>query len=1020
MIPAAGWQGSPFSAPAADRVDTTFGDLLAGLAQTNPAATAIIDGEVVTSFGELAGLVGGLARQILAADAPAGPIALLQPQGALAIAACFACALAGRPFLLLEPHNPPARNAELAAIAGATLILQAAGAPIIAGLVPVVPDGRMAPITPGAGLTPDAAAMIFPTSGSTGEPKLVAYATRTLLAKAQASRDIMRVGAGDIVLIAGSHGNFGFLHHAMVFLVAGGTVCLADLRQTGLGGLFATVRTRGVGHVRFTPSLFRAAAEQPEAGPAFAGLRGVRFSGEPLLWNDVALARRLLPPTCMIQNIYGSTESAIFAWTDDGAQPIGDGVAPIGRIYPSWHYAVVPDGHDAQTAAAPEGRLLARSAFQALGDWTQGAISRDRFAEDPSDPARQIYDTGDIVRQELNGDLTMLGRADRLVKVNGFRVSLAEIEAHLRAMPGCTQAGVIAHPEPRGVSLAAFFTCTDRTVPAAEYRAWLAARLPPPMQPAFVRQLATLPLLPGGKLDYRALAALVPPRDADAARQEAGAAVPDAAARLCRLWNDSLGLPDAAQRPDEDFFDLGGDSLRMLELRIAIERDFSAAFEYRAFLDRPTLRWLFALLGIDDGALPMPRQDDGLLRFRLARAATGPSRGVALAMPGWSGSPRIQNWLDAGVFEDYDVWTCTLTSRQGNLLRHDRWVETARTIATAIRSGACPAPTILSGFSMAGYIAWQVDRLLGDAGQTPRVVVCLDATPLHHRPEHRRRAMAKGMSFLSGGRGRMLLVRRAPLHGLEAAIGAMLWTTEDAALSIVPVRTLDHADMDRVAVLRAVRTKIRAYLSSVTSLPDGVPRDAVPIDTDSGRLYEMLASRTRLTPEQVYRIVEALPATHWPIPLPALQELVLRDADLAVASLVVDRIVRFSPDTLSPRYAALALRDLEKGVWTGPDTGRSDAPLESLDAVDRAIAMRRDNRTGRSRLGSRYRRLQARIQARLGLLTWQAASKAGRLIGRLRPGTDATADPVQPVFVEQAAQTGRAGDHSTQSRPISL
>ncbi len=301
-----GWQASGFAELAAGAFDRTLAKSLADAAARWPAVVAVVDRGREISFTELTEIVGGLAQQITEVPVAPGPLALLQSVGVNVVAAWFACGLAGRPFLLLEPGNPPERNRALMTRAGVRLLVSDRGVDpvLLSGSdapVLICPDGRRGHMDLGRGLPADVPAMIFPTSGSTGEPKMITYAARTLQAKMQASMRLMAVTPGDRVMIAGSHSNYGFLHHALVFLLSGGALHLADVRDGGLAVVFAAVRDHGVRHIRFTPSLFRLAAAHPAGQAALKVLKGVRFSGEPLLSADLELARRMLDPSCRIQ-----------------------------------------------------------------------------------------------------------------------------------------------------------------------------------------------------------------------------------------------------------------------------------------------------------------------------------------------------------------------------------------------------------------------------------------------------------------------------------------------------------------------------------------------------------------------------------------------------------------------------------------------------------------------------------------------------------------------------------------------
>ena len=216
------WRDSPFGAPSADLVHESLPDALFRAASLWPDRAAVLADGRTYSFEELSHRVLGLAEEIRAWEIGRGPIGLLLSPGVDLVAAWFACSLAGSPFVLLEPTHPTAHLKALLERAGCSACLvDERTAPALEAL-PLVrlfrSDGRRRQEKFGGGLPPEDVAILFPTSGSTGQPKLITYAATTLQAKVQSSVLLMDIGGPTRVLIAGSASNFGFLHHALVFL----------------------------------------------------------------------------------------------------------------------------------------------------------------------------------------------------------------------------------------------------------------------------------------------------------------------------------------------------------------------------------------------------------------------------------------------------------------------------------------------------------------------------------------------------------------------------------------------------------------------------------------------------------------------------------------------------------------------------------------------------------------------------------------------------------------------------------
>jgi len=367
------WYSSDFLAPDWQSISESLPDWLAKASTQWPEKPAVKYGDQTWTYSDLSRRAGGLAIEIARATPATGPVALLQSVGFDAIAAWFACAMAGRAFLLLEPDQPPARLRELINVAGCPLVLcdqeTSQALAHLLTIIVLIPTGLQAQVTGEKSLNSLDPAMIFPTSGSTGTPKLVTYSATTLQVKAQSSKKLMQVPPGASVVIAGSHGNYGFMHHAFVFLLSGGTICLADVKAGGFTAVLQAIDRLGARHVRFTPSMFRKMAALPQSHAAMRKLDAVRFSGEPLLITDLDLARSVLKPDCLIQNVYGSTESALFIWSSSNDRSValatGGATVPIGQLYPLASCAIMPidtGGGDEAT-----GELVIRSEFHAFG-----------------------------------------------------------------------------------------------------------------------------------------------------------------------------------------------------------------------------------------------------------------------------------------------------------------------------------------------------------------------------------------------------------------------------------------------------------------------------------------------------------------------------------------------------------------------------------------------------------------------------------------------------------------------------
>lgn len=885
------------------------------------------------SYADLASRAAGIASQIESVARTPGPIALVQSVGFDAIASWFACALAGRAFLLLEPDHPTTRLCQLIETAGCSLVLCDQGTePALSGLPNLnllVPDRSRGILQGNSGLKAIDPSMIFPTSGSTGTPKLVTYSAITLQAKAQSSKRLMQVPEGARVVIAGSHGNYGFLHHAFVFLLSGGTLCLANLKTGGFGPVLRAIECNGALHARFTPSMFRKLAALPQASAALRKLDAVRFSGEPLLLSDLQLAQSSLKHDCLIQNVYGSTESALFIWSNSDSQaPSSAGLTvPMGRLYPFASWAIVPLKDNENDAGT--GELVIRSEFHALGDYQDGQIDQTRFPLWQVNSHERLYFTGDIVHSLPDGHLIHLGRSGRMVKIRGHRVFLAEIEQHLRALHGVTEAVVIERVEDGNSVLYGFITADPSQALLQDSCKQLAERLPDYMVPRTVLEVPHIDLLPGGKVDHQKLLAQLPEWKNDELDKQP---TNEDTGRLIEVW-DSVLWP-GAHTHDSDFLALGGDSLKLMALSLEIERVLGQSMPLDDFLADSTLHNLAVLLGIDWGISAEPEHKG--LRFRRVWSGLQPSKGIALAMPGWNGKAVAVPFGRAGLFREYDLWAADFDFDGGTMRDSQRWWQAAQAIVERIRSGSVPAPQVIFGYSFGGGLAWLVSRLLAGTPQCPRFVVMVDSAPLHRLRSFRPNRAVRALSRIASRQSPITLhIRRAPLLDYAVFAGnTNLWRATDQIHMQIDLPTIDHGEMSQRDMLALAADGVQAFLNGQCS--EITVHEHVS-GLKGSRLHHLLSGQGKPTIQELEKLLDNASATCMNgDQLLALMRLNMLHGKQDRTPIMIDTAARCTPQSRLIQYAQRRLK--RDTSFLCPYDMPNFLPA-SLAAVDLALAI---------------------------------------------------------------------------------
>ena len=607
--------GAPDSDPP---TDFTVHELFERRAREAPDAVAIVDGERSMTYAELDAAANRLARRLRAAGLPPeGRVGVAMERSAGLIVAWLAALKAGGAYVPMDAAYPAERLAFMAQDAGVSVLVVADCVPesLSAFAGPVVSlerdraeiESLSADPLDDVAVFPDSLAYVVYTSGSTGTPKGVAIPHRGVARMAYAG-DYAPLAADDRVAHLASVSFDAAAWEVWAPLLAGARVVVIG-RDDALSppALAARIRDEGVTALFLTTALFHQVAE--EAPHAFTGLRHLLTGGETL---DPSAARRALEAGAprRLLNMYGPAESTTYAtWHAVGRVEPDAPSVPIGRAVAATRLYVL-DAHLRPVPVGVAGELFIGGAGLARGYLGKPELTAERFVADPfsGHPGARLYRTGDRVRWREGGALEFLGRVDQQVKVRGFRVEPGEIETALRAHPAVADAAVaLREDRPGDRYLAAYVVGAEGAEPdTAALRAWLAARLPAYMVPGAIVPLAALPQTPGGKLDRRALPA------PHAAGGEDGYVPPatETEEAVAAIWREVLGAERVGAR--DNFFDLGGHSLRATRIVSRVEAALGVRIPVSTVFDRPTVADMARLVDVRRAAADPDRLLDWL------------------------------------------------------------------------------------------------------------------------------------------------------------------------------------------------------------------------------------------------------------------------------------------------------------------------------------------------------------------------------------------------------------------------
>jgi amino acid adenylation domain-containing protein len=527
------------------------------------------------SYVEMIGRARGLAQHLrevgVGADVPVG---VCLERGADLPVAFLAVLQAGGVYTPLDPSYPEARLAHMLRDARPPVVLTHRhlrdrlpdeGQQVVL-LDELVVDPRTEPVEPGIG--PDSLAYLIYTSGSTGTPKGVVLTHRGLVNLIQAQRDFFAVGPGDRVLQWASASFDASVFEIMLGLGAGAELHLADRDQVRPGpGLAELLRESRITVLTIPPSALAAlpTVDLPD-------LRLLISAGEKLpdtLSERWSAGRRMV-------NAYGPTETTV--WATASQVTAGN---PIGKPIRGMRAYVLDDTLRPAPIGAT-GELYLAGTGLARGYLNQAAGTADAFRPDPfGPPGSRMYRTGDLARWRPDGTLDFLGRADQQVKIRGHRIELGEIETALGGHPDVVERAVVVRDA--GTADAQIIAYAVGTATGEQLREYLEARLPEHMVPAVVIMLDHMPLSPSGKLDK---SALVSPEEAargDAVRKPRT----EAEKFVAEIWSEVLGVHDPAAT--DDFFAMGGNSIKATQLGVRIKRAAQVSIPLRGLIKARTL-----------------------------------------------------------------------------------------------------------------------------------------------------------------------------------------------------------------------------------------------------------------------------------------------------------------------------------------------------------------------------------------------------------------------------------------------
>ncbi|WP_432142956.1 non-ribosomal peptide synthetase [Streptomyces sp. bgisy084] len=585
--------------------------LEAGRAHPDRVAVRGSDGEF--TFGELDRRTARLAHWLSSRGiGPGDRVGVQLKRGAGLITAFLGVWRAGAAYVPLDPGYPSQRLAFMVDDSGVRILLTESDAEFVpAGVEAVIPaqlvdspaDSHADSTTAQDEVPGGTAAYLIYTSGSTGVPKGV-VATREGVAQLISSLEQAGIYEDERTVVAwNASASFDASVQQWVRVCRGDTVVVLDDEQRRDPDRLATVlEEHRVSVLDATPShweMLRGRLLSPR--PDGRRLR-LLLGGEPVperTWRELAEAAAGKGPQAV--NLYGPTECTV----DSTAGWITGDSPHLGTALPGTELHILDDA----LRPAPQGtvgELFIAGPGLAHGYVNQASLTASCFVPNPfGAPGTRMYRTGDLARWGSGGVLEFAGRADRQIKLRGFRVELGEIEAVLSTHPGVDRAVVVSQEVDSSRHVVAYYLPAGADAPSPErLRKHAAQTLPDYMVPSLCVELATLPLTPNGKLDIEAL----PKPQNVVSHQEISGPAPEGELEelIAQVFSEVLGRDGIGA--DDDFFALGGHSHMALRVIARLKKQLRLVVSVKVVYQHPRVRDLAQYVeGLTEAATQSPK-----------------------------------------------------------------------------------------------------------------------------------------------------------------------------------------------------------------------------------------------------------------------------------------------------------------------------------------------------------------------------------------------------------------------------
>jgi amino acid adenylation domain-containing protein len=620
------WSAPAVPYPREKTVPALFEEQVA----VNPNKTALLFENETISYGALNDRANEIAEHLQNSGVKAGDfVGVCLDRSPALIAALIGILKTGAAFVPFEASYPKARLEYLFADSAVRVLVTDSKN---SGIAPattqtILLDQKLAAAgrsiqSQGA---PESVAYMMYTSGSTGNPKGTMIPHRAIVRLVK-NNDFAEFGPDKVFLAFAPVSFDASTLEIWGALLNGGTLAIYPPKFESVEQFEEFLQGHKVTTLWLTAGLFNTIVDRKV--DALRGIKQLLVGGDVLSVAHIQKALAALPNTELI-NGYGPTENTTFTCCyripSDFA---GNRSVPIGKPINNTSVYIL-DERLHKTAIGVPGDLYAGGDGLSVGYWRKPELTEKTFLRDPFHSEGRLYKTGDRARFLEDGTIEFLGRRDSQVKIRGFRIEIEEVEAAFRKLAQVQDVAVVAHPDSSGTkSLVAYVVLKSRrwgeapaepeisrlqsaqearpeprsvSISPADLQAEVGKVLPAHACPSRVLYLPELPLGANGKVNRAALPA---PAHLPGSETELAAPTNEIEEKLVQLWRQILEVPSLGI--DDNFFHLGGESLRATRAVSQMNAAFNCRLSLPRMFEAPTIRQMARLVEVSGKEPAMP------------------------------------------------------------------------------------------------------------------------------------------------------------------------------------------------------------------------------------------------------------------------------------------------------------------------------------------------------------------------------------------------------------------------------